>query len=375
MLAASPSRTSPQRLRRKLQPVVAEAAAVPGMDRYRKAFPAIAHLWILLLHVLEGSPSLRQIHARLRLRERLWSAWGMTRFISRCQLTRSSTSRPADGAVHLWQTLVAQAYGRPVKDLSLRTLLLHEAIDSTFLRLSEKLAPWSKHGQAVAGQVVQCGYDLAREIPVWLAMHGREANDREALRQRDLSGLAGWTVILDKGYYAHKRLAALLAADVDFITRRYDPATVEILRSYAVTHVPLGMGERLVGDHLIDLGSPNNRASTVVRGVRLIQYETPDGELHEVLTSRFDLTAGDLIQLYRKRWQIELFFRFLKRQLGMIRPFGYSRQALWLTVVIVAAVAVLLALLEPLRPVDESRVAWAKAVATVLTEEFDVLRL
>ena len=375
MLAASPQRTSPQRLRRKLHPLVVEAAALPGMDRYRKAFPALAHLWILLLHVLEGSPSLRQTHARLRLRDRLWSAWGMTRFISRPQLTRSSTSRPVDGPVHLWQTLVNQAYGRAVSDPALRALLFHEAVDSTFIRLSAQLAPWAKHGKAAAGQCVQCGFDLARGIPVWLAMHGREANDREALRQRDLSGLAGWTVILDKGYYAHKRLAGLLAAGVDFITRRYEPARVDILESWEVPLVPLRGGERVLSDHLIDLGSPNNRTSTVVRGVRLIQYETPDGELHEVLTSRLDLTAGELIQLYRKRWQIELFFRFLKRQLGMIRPFGYSREALWLTVLIVAAVAVLLAMLESLRPMSESRVAWAKVVATLLTETVDVLRL
>jgi len=375
MLAATPSRSSPQRVRHTLQPLVAEAAALPGMDRYRKAFPALAHLWILILHVLEGSPSLRQTHARLRLRERLWQAWGMTRCISRTQLTRSTTSRPADGAFHLWQTLVAQAYGRSVSDPDLRLLLRLEALDSTFITLSEKLAPWSKHGKAAAGQFVQCGFDLAREIPVWLALHGREANDREALRQRDLSELVGWTVILDKGYYAHKRLADLREAGVDFITRRYEPASFEVRHAWAVPAVPLGTGEWLVGDYLIDLGSPNNRTSTVVRGVRLIQYETADGERHEVLTSRLDLSAGELIQLYRKRWQIELFFRFLKRQLGMIRPLGYSHQALWLTVLIVAAVAVLLMLLEPHRPVDESRVAWAKAVATLVADDLSVLRL
>lgn len=375
MLASAPQRSSPQRLRRRLQPLVAEAAAQPGMDRYRKAFPALAHLWILVLHVLEGSPSLRQTHARLRLRERLWRAWGMGRFISRSQLTRSTTSRPVDGAVHLWQALVSQAYGRPVSDPDMRLLLHLEALDSTFIRLSAQLAPWAKHVHSAAGQFVQCGFDLARGLPVWLALHGREANDREALRQRDLSGLAGWTVILDKGYYAHKRLADLRKAGVDFITRRYEPARYLILHSWDVPHVPLRTGERLLGDHLIDLGSPNNRTSTVVRRVRLIQYEMPDGKVHEVLTSRLDLSASELIQLYRKRWQIELFFRFLKRQLGMIRPLGYSREALWLTVLIVAAVGVLLVLLDPHRPPDESRVAWAKAIAVLLVQDFVVLRL
>lgn len=375
MLAATAPRTSPQRLRRTLQPLVEEAATLPGMDRYRKAFPALAHLWILLLHVLDGSPSLRQTHARLAVREHLWQAWGMLRFISRTQLTRSSSSRPVAGAHQLWQRLVAQAYARPVKDRALRTLLCYEALDSTFLRLSEQLAPWSKHGKATAGQCVQCGFDLARGIPVWLALHGREASDRSALEQRDLTDLAGWTVVLDQGYYAHKRLAGLLAAGVDFITRRYEQAGYDTLQRWDLPTVPLSTGERLIEDLLIDLGSANNRNSTIVRRVRLVRYFTPHGELHEVLTSRLDLTAGELIQLYRKRWQIELFFRFLKRQLGMIRPLGYSREALWLTVLIVAAVAVLLVLLDPQRPPETSRVAWAKALATLLADAFMILRL
>lgn len=375
MLAAHAPRTSPQRLRRTLQPLVEEAASLPGMDRYRKAFPALAHLWILILHVLDGSPSLRQTHARLAVRDCLWQTWGMPRFISRPQLTRSSTSRPVAGAQHLWQQLVAQASGRPVHDRALRTLLALEALDSTFLRLSERLAPWSKHGNAIAGQCVQCGFDLARGIPVWLALHGREANDRSALEQRDLADLAGWTVILDQGYYAHKRLVGLLEAGVDFITRRYDQASYKTLQRWDVSPVPLRTGERLIEDLLIDLGSVNNHNSTIVRRVRLVRYTTPKGAVHEVLTSRLDLSAPELIELYRKRWQIELFFRFLKRQLGMLRPLGSSRKALWLTVLIVAAVAVLLVLLDPQRPVDTSRVAWAKVLATLLADAFMVLRL
>ena len=131
----------------------------------------------------------------------------------------------------------------------------------------------------------------------------------------------------------------------------------------------------LQADLLIDLGSPNNRASTVVRGVRLIQYETAAGDVHEVLTSRLDLPASDVIALYRKRWRIELFFRFLKRQLGMMRPLGYSRKALWLTVLLAAIVAVLLLLVDGLGPADTTRVAWARAIATVLTDQLTHLKL
>ena len=106
----------------------------------------------------------------------------------------------------------------------------------------------------------------------------------------------------------------------------------------------------------------------------MIQYTTATGDLHEVLTSRLDLAPEVVIALYRKRWRIELFFRLLKRQLGLIRPLGYSRKAVWLTILVVATVAVLLVLVEGMRPPDTTRVAWARAIAVVLTDHLIQLR-
>lgn len=67
-----------RRLRRRLEPVVAQAAVTPGADRYRKHFTARAHLWALLPHAPWGGESLRRAHARLAplTRRRRWMARG-----------------------------------------------------------------------------------------------------------------------------------------------------------------------------------------------------------------------------------------------------------------------------------------------------------
>jgi hypothetical protein len=72
----SPTR---RRLRRVLEPFVAEAAALPAVDRYRKRFTKQAHLWTLILHALNGAPSLRQSHAQLAALPELWQQWGLDR--------------------------------------------------------------------------------------------------------------------------------------------------------------------------------------------------------------------------------------------------------------------------------------------------------
>lgn len=375
MVAPSQQPASLQRIVRFLTPHVTHAAALPGMDRYRKSFPALAHLWILIIHGLTGSPSLRQTHATLAVQQRLWQQWGLRRFVSRSQLARSSSSRPVDGALYLFHLLVECARRQPVADPHLHLLSRVQILDSTFLRLSASLSPWSRHGRGSAAVALQCGLDLAGEIPSFLVLHERTSNDRRALAERDLTPLAGWTLIFDRGYYAHRHFARLLSANVDFITRRVTPAVYQIVASMAVPTSPTATGERITADLVIDLGSPHNRTGTIVSGLRLIQYRTSEGDEREILTSRHDLGAAELIWLYHRRWRIELFFRFLKQQLGLIRPLGRTRQAVWLSVVMIIIVALLLVLVEPLRPVDISRIAWARMLAAVCMEHLYALRL
>ena len=72
--------------------------------------------------------------------------------------------------------------------------------------------------------------------------------------------------------------------------------------------------------------------------------------MYAFITDRHDLAASEVPYLYRKRWQIELFFRWLKRQSGRIRPFGHSREAVWLTMMVAAIVAVLMMLARGVAP-------------------------
>jgi hypothetical protein len=89
---------------------------------------------------------------------------------------------------------------------------------------------------------------------------------------------------------------------------------------------------------------------------------------HQFITSRHDLEGWEVVELYRRRWDIELFFRWLKRQLGAVRPLGYSREAVWLTVLVGALVALLWLLLDILQPPPPgmSRISWLRAVAHAL---------
>lgn len=353
-----------RRLRRRLQRVVRTVGQVPDADRYRKHFPAEAHAWILLHHVLTGSDSLRQTHAGLLTQERELAALGLTEGLSRSQLARSTISRPPACFAQLWEaTRRLEQQGPRSRDAPLAQV---QAMDRTFLTLSAKLSPWSQHGGHAAGIRLQTGLDLANQVPAHLHLTLTDTADVTALAQRDVTPLRGWTLLIDLGYYGHRVFQRLRQQAVSFICPLQAQARVEVTATQAVDPTPTPAGDVVLTDDLITLGSPNNRAGAVLERLRLITSRNRHGEVHRFVTDRVDLTAAEVVTLYRQRWQIELFFRWLKHQLKLLHPLGTSRQAVWVTILVAAVAALLMALLEPHRPPGDSQIQWLRAVSHAL---------
>ena len=351
-----------RRLRRLLTPAVQRAASVPGADRYRKHFPAAAHLWILLSHGVSASPSLRQTHAQLDLVEHGWAQVGLDQRVSLSQLARSTTSRPSACLEHLFTDLADQV---PLGDhpVTETPVLLR---DGTFLELSGKLSPWCRYGQHTPGIRLQLDYDLVATIPTALHLTLADTHDARTLAEQDLHPLAGWTLIIDLGYYGHRQFQRLRDHDVEFLCPLHQQARVEATTQHAVNDTPTEAGDTIVADETITLGSPNNRNGAVLPNLRLVTSQNATGETHHLVTSRHDLSAQDVVMLYRQRWQIELFFRWLKRHLGMLHPLGTSPEAVWATILLAAIVAILAVLLDDLRPASVSAIAWLRVVAIEL---------
>jgi hypothetical protein len=131
----------------------------------------------------------------------------------------------------------------------------------------------------------------------------------------------GHLYIFDRGYGKYAFDDSLMARGADFLTRG------ELDGRYAVLHtLPLpGEPGEILSDQIVRLGSKAGR-NLMERPVRRIVKRTDQGELI-FLTSLGELPAGEVAELYRWRWKIELLFRWLKRALACTKPLGYSPQA------------------------------------------------
>ncbi len=187
---------------RMVQPLIEQSThkGEGGADRYRKHFMARPHIWLLILHLAHGGASLRQSHAQLGANLPLRQRLGMPDWVSLSQLARPSTSRQPDCFEWLLGALTSLVKRTPLlrrdrdKDHDWLALNRTIPIDSTFLRLSAKLSPWSKQGGYEAGVRVQYSLELATHIPQLLCIHGVAKNDHVALHEQDLASLAGWTI-------------------------------------------------------------------------------------------------------------------------------------------------------------------------------------
>jgi len=353
----------PRRLRRwfatimrDLAPVIVASAAACDANRYRKHFWATTHVQILLLHRLLGSPSLRQTYALLAAcPELLGQPPNTAPPVSFSDLADSSTTRPAALLAGLLPTLLQWAHRQRGRQDLPPTLRL---LDATFFPLSQRHAAWLPISRGVQLQVL---YAPAAQLPEWVELPENvcstdcQALDLALLSHPDrLTALCGTTLVFDLGYYSHTRFDQLLAAGIHLVTRYGQKARYEVLDERPVQQ-PLwdqGGGRITVqADQRIRLGSPNNRTTPHLLELRMVTAEvhpTPKAaaqgkqvQQYVLLTDRWDLTAHEVVQTYLWRWEIELFFRWLKRTIGAIPVLGYSRNAVTMSIYLALVVHLL----------------------------------
>ncbi len=323
----------------------------------------------MLFHGLSGNASLRQSYATFAACPGLVALSGLDRpappsgaeapaeeddrlGVSFSQFAASNTSRPAQFLSGVVPALLRRlrALGHdPGLPYPLDLCLL----DSTFVRLGVGLVHWlpkpvtfEKHGV-----VLQVQYRPALDLPDHLLITATPTNDCLGLDAailddaERLAALAGHTLAFDLGYYSHARFTRLQAAGVHWVVPLKAQARVTTATSHPVQAPLPGVGTpriTVLADRRVTLGSANNRAGAVLPGLRVVIAEVlpqpaadrrgAPPQRYTLLTDRRDLAAAEVVQLYLRRWQIELFFKWLKGQLRLDQPLGYSANAVQLTV-------------------------------------------
>jgi len=198
---------------------------------------------------------------------------------------------------------------RHASNLSNSEGALFKIIDGTFLTLSSKLFSWANFSPDTKAVKLTFCIDWSKEIPEQVIINVGEADDNKEIIKLNL--IPGFTYIFDRGYCSHEVYSHFNEKGKFFITRLPPSWSYETKEEFKPEK-----GTNIVSDKLIKLGKNQEEVKGNLRLVTLINAKN---EIIQFLTNRFDLKAEEIAEIYRKRWKIELFFRWVKQYLRIKR--------------------------------------------------------
>jgi hypothetical protein len=213
------------------------------------------------------------------------------------------------------------------------------ALDSTTINLCLSLFPWAPFRSHEAAIKLHTLLDLRGAIPSFIHISDGTLADVNVLDM--LVPEPGAFYVMDRGYVSYARLHRWHRAGSFFVTR----ARVNT-RFRRLCSLPVDRSSGLICDQHIELTIAHSQQRYPER-LRRIRFKDPDTHQRLVfLTNHFDLPAQSICALYKSRWQVELFFKWIKQHLRIKRFFGTSENAVKTQVWIAVAVYVLVAILR-----------------------------
>jgi putative transposase len=265
-------------------------------------------------------------------------------------VTRSSFARVNEEQPYtLYEALFAKLYDRcqraaPRHGFKFKNKLY--SLDSSLIDLSLKIFPWAHLSKGKAAMKLHVALDHDGYLPAFSVVTHCRKSDLEG--GRSMAFPKGSIVVFDKGYSDYAWLKQLEDRGVFFVTR----ARANILaKTLSARQEVRG---NVLSDERIELSSPRPRAMGM-KPLRLVGYVCPDtGREYQFLTNIEHLSAQTIADIYKSRWQIELFFKWIKQNLKLKGILGTAKNAVLTQIWIALCVCLLLAWLKFSSSIDLS---------------------
>jgi hypothetical protein len=213
------------------------------------------------------------------------------------------------------------------------------AFDATIIDVSLGLFPWARFCPTTAAVKMNTLLDLRGSIPTFISITRATRHDVNGLD--DLIFEPGAFYILDRGYVHYARLYRIRAAGAFFVIRAKTDLRFHRLHSY-----PVNPAEGLRCDQIISLATEGSARDYPDKLRRIRFYDVEHQRQLVFLTNNFALPAKTIADLYKSRWQIELFFKWIKGHLHLRRFWGNSMNAVKTQIWVAISVYVLMAIVK-----------------------------
>jgi hypothetical protein len=314
------------------------------VQRYRgeykvKSFSCWDQFLCMAFGQLTFRESLRDVEVCLRSRQDQLYHVGIRSHISDSTIADANRERDWRIYADLAQILIRQArklYRQEQIGIELQETVY--ALDSTTIDLCLKLFPWARFRRTKAAVKLHTLLDIRGSIPTFIAISEGKQSDVRVLDELLLE--PGAFYVMDRGYVDFKRLYAFVLASAFFVTRSKRGIKFSRLESRPVDY-PAGVRY----DHIVRLKSRKGRQHYPDKLRRIRYFDQDTGHDLVFLTNNLLLPASVIAFLYKCRWKVELFFKWIKQNLRIKHFYGTSDNAVktqvWISVCVYVLVAIL----------------------------------
>jgi len=336
-----------------------------GADELARKLKTKRHLIALLYGQLSGAMSLREIVTGMASHEtRLYHLGAAP--VKRSTLSDANRDRPWQVFAELFAEMLPQAHRGLRRAIGEAVLL----IDSTNLRLSSLSEDWAMFTSDVCGAKAHVIYDPNADRPVYFAVTPARVNDITAAKAMPIE--PGATYVFDLGFYDYRWWADLDAAGCRFVTRLKKNTPFTVVRENRVAKNSTIVSDRI--GHLPKrlAASRKNPLQVPVREIRVI---IDSGKMLRIVTNDLDARAQEIAHLYKHRWQIELFFRWVKQTLRIKHFVGVSENAVRIQIAVALITFLILRMAQATQKTVHSPLEFARLVRTNLMHRRPIDRL
>ena len=287
-------------------------------DRYIKSFSCWNQLLVMMFGQLSNREGLRDLIVALEAHWRKLYHLGMGKSVTRSNLSKANELRDyrifEDFAYHL----VAEARSKNTEKIFGFDGHVY-AFDSTTIDLCLEVFEWAKFRKHKGGIKIHTLYDIEAQVPAFFHITTASTNDIKAMPEIPYE--KGAYYIFDRGYNDFSNLFKIEQIEATFVVRAKKNL------KFKQTSWKRRLPKNVLSDSTIEFTVYKSSKDYPIPLRKVIYYDEEQGRTFVFLTNNFVLPAPIIAELYRNRWSVELFFKWLKQHLKIKKFWGTSENA------------------------------------------------
>ena len=287
-------------------------------DRYIKSFSCWNQLLVMMFGQLSNREGLRDLIVALEAHWRKLYHLGLGKSVTRSNLSKANELRDyrifEDFAYHL----VAEARSKSTEKIFGFDGHVY-AFDSTTIDLCLEVFEWAKFRKHKGGIKIHTLYDIEAQVPAFFHITTASTNDLKAMPEIPYE--KGAYYIFDRGYNDFSNLFKIEQIEATFVVRA--KKNLKFKQALWKRRLP----KNVLSDSTIEFTVYKSSKDYPIPLRRVVYYDEEQGRTFVFLTNNFVLPAPIIAELYRNRWSVELFFKWLKQHLKIKKFWGTSENA------------------------------------------------